>query len=72
MISLSIFNSMTEDSRNSTWFPLDFPVFRRLKDLKYFKEIKIAFGTVQWRHEQDISPDTLFLEGVEIHDKAEV
>ena len=51
---------------------LEFPVFRDLKDLNYFKDIRIAFGTVQWRHEQDISPDTLFLEGREIIEKAEV
>jgi Protein of unknown function (DUF2442) len=45
---------------------LDFPVFRELKNLENFKQIKIAFGTVQWRNEQDISPETLYLEGKEI------
>jgi hypothetical protein len=24
--------------------------------------VRIAYGTVQWPHEQDISPDTLYLE----------
>ena len=43
---------------------LDYEVFRELKDLNYFKQVKLAFGTVQWPHEQDISPDTLYLEGV--------
>lgn len=43
---------------------LDYEVFRELKDLKYFKQVDIAFGTVQWPHEQDISPETLYLEGV--------
>ncbi len=51
---------------------LEFPVFRELKDVNYFKDIKIAFGTVQWRNEQDISPDTLFLEGSEVNEKAEI
>ena len=45
---------------------LDFFVFRQLKNLEYFKNIKIAFGTVQWAHEQDISPETLYLEGKEL------
>ncbi len=45
---------------------LDYPVFREMKDLSYFKNIKIAFGTVQWKNEQDISPETLYLEGKEI------
>lgn len=44
---------------------LDFPVFRELKDVEKFKRIKIVFGTVQWENEQDISPETLYLEGVE-------
>ena len=45
---------------------LDYEVFKPLKDLNYFKRIKIAFGTVQWSDEQDISPETLYLEGEEI------
>lgn len=43
---------------------LDYEVFRELKDLNYFKQVGLAFGTVQWPHEQDISPETLYLEGV--------
>jgi len=43
---------------------LGYEVFRELKDLNYFKQVRVAFGTVQWPHEQDISPDTLFIEGV--------
>ncbi len=45
---------------------LDYEVFKPLKDLNYFKQIKIAFGTVQWTDEQDISPETLCLESKEI------
>jgi hypothetical protein len=37
-------------------------VFRELKDIGYFKQVRIAYGTVQWPHEQDISPDTLYIE----------
>lgn len=48
---------------------LDFAVFKELKNPDYFKNIKIAFGTVQWAHEQDISPETLYLEGEEASEK---
>lgn len=41
---------------------LDVGVFTELKDSGYFKQVRIAFGTVQWPHEQDISPDTLYIE----------
>lgn len=37
-------------------------VFQELKDIGYFKQVRIAYGTVQWPQEQDISPDTLFIE----------
>ena len=43
---------------------LEYEVFRELKDLSYFKQVSIAFGTVQWPHEQDISPETLYVEGL--------
>jgi len=46
---------------------LNFPVFRELKDLNYFKQVGLLFGTVYWPNEQDISPDTLFLESVELN-----
>ena len=45
---------------------LDYEVFRELKDLNYFRQVRVAFGTVQWPHEQDISPETLYLEGVRV------
>lgn len=41
-------------------------VFVELKDLSYFKRVRVAFGTVQWPHEQDIGPETLFLESAPI------
>jgi hypothetical protein len=37
-------------------------VFCELKDINYFKNINIVHGTVQWLNEQDISPDTLYIE----------
>ena len=42
---------------------LDKGIFTELKNLDYFKNIKIAFGTVQWKNEQDFAPETLYLEG---------
>lgn len=51
---------------------LDFPVFRELKNIKKFKRIKVVFGTVQWQNEQDISPETLYLEGEDLVDNEPV
>jgi hypothetical protein len=45
---------------------LDYEFFRELKDQNYFKQVRLAFGTVQWPHEQDIGPETLYLEGVAV------
>jgi hypothetical protein len=45
---------------------LDYEVFKPLKNVDYFMQIKVAYGTVQWSDEQDISPDTLYLEAKEI------
>ncbi len=45
---------------------LNLGVFRELRDADYFKQVTIAFGTVQWPNEQDISPDTLYIDGVDI------
>jgi hypothetical protein len=41
---------------------LDFGVFQELKDLNYFKQACVLDGTVVWPHEQDICPDTLYLD----------
>ena len=41
---------------------LDFGVFRELRDKTYFMRAKAVDGTVVWPHEQDICPDTLYLD----------
>ena len=41
---------------------LDFGVFQELRDKHYFKQAKLWHGTVAWPHEQDICPDTLYLD----------
>lgn len=39
---------------------LDKGIFRELLDYNYFKQVKVAFGAVEWPHEQDFSKDTLY------------
>jgi hypothetical protein len=41
---------------------LDFGVFRELRDEGYFRRARVVQGTVAWPHEQDICPDTLYLD----------
>lgn len=51
---------------------LDYEFFRELKELNYFKQVRLAFGTVQWPNEQDISPETLYLESVAVADSVNI
>jgi hypothetical protein len=41
---------------------LDFGVFRELREEAYFRQVRAAGGTAVWPHEQDICPDTLYLD----------
>ena len=41
---------------------LDFGIFKELKDEAYFRQVRMVNGTVAWPHEQDICPDTLYLD----------
>jgi len=43
---------------------LEFGVFKELRDKHYFKRAKVTQGTVVWPHEQDICPDTLYLDSI--------
>ena len=49
---------------------LKYDVFGKLLDVAYFKRVKLAFGTVQWPDEEDIAPETLFLESVALPDSS--
>ena len=35
-------------------------IFKELLDIHIFKTAKVFDGTVQWIHEQDLCPDTLY------------
>lgn len=41
---------------------LNFGVFKEFQDINYFKQVFVEYGTVVWPHEQDICPDTLYLD----------
>ena len=41
---------------------LDFGVFQELRDKHYFNRVKVSDGAIVWPNDQDISPDTLYLE----------
>jgi hypothetical protein len=41
-------------------------IFTELKDLSYFRSVKVVAGSVQWPHEQDFSFDTLYLAGTPV------
>ena len=43
---------------------LNFGVFKKLQDKNYFKQVKVSDGTVVWFDEQDICPDTLYLDSI--------
>jgi hypothetical protein len=43
---------------------LDKGIFNELRNLDYFKNFTIAFGTVQWQNEQGFAPETLYLESI--------
>jgi hypothetical protein len=45
---------------------LNFGVFKELKEKIYFNRVRVTDGTVVWPHEQDICPDTLYLESKKV------
>lgn len=45
---------------------LDYEVFQELKSLEYFKRVSVAFGTVTRPNDQDLAPETLVLESVDL------
>jgi len=45
---------------------LNFGVFTELKDREYFEKVQVNSGTIQWPNEQDICPDTLYLDSLKV------
>jgi len=43
---------------------LNFGVFCELKEHQYFKQARAVDGTVVWPNEQDICPDTLYMDSL--------
>ena len=43
---------------------LDFGVFKELRDVVYFRRVRVENDTVAWPHQQDICPDTVYLNSV--------
>ena len=43
---------------------LGFGVFSELKDEVYFRAVRVVNGTIAWPHEQDVCPDTLYLDSI--------
>ncbi len=45
---------------------LNIGVFKELQDVTYFNQVQCKSGTVAWPHNQDICPDTLYLNSKKI------
>jgi len=51
---------------------LDFGVFVELRDEAYFRQARAEGGTVVWPHEQDICPDTLYMDSKKITEQGQL
>ena len=45
---------------------LDKGIFSELRNVEYFKKVRVAFGSVEWPNEQDFSKDTLYVLGTSV------
>lgn len=43
---------------------LDMKIFSPLKNIAFFKSVKVEFGTVVWPQDIDYCPDTLYVQSV--------
>jgi len=44
-------------------------IFRELKDMSLFNSVKPFLGSIQWQNGQDLCPDTLYLDSINLPDK---
>lgn len=42
---------------------------KRIKDKKYFRQVKPFMGTITWPHGQDVCPDTLYIKSKQNYNK---
>ncbi|MDD2661814.1 MAG: DUF2442 domain-containing protein [Methylococcales bacterium] len=47
---------------------LQYPVFRRLENLRFFSLARVDYGTVTWPGDIDIAPETLYDRSVPLAD----
>lgn len=45
---------------------LEIGIFKELKEISNFRTARVFLGTVQWHNEQDLCPDTFYLDSVPI------
>jgi len=64
--TLTITFSNSEVGRFDVSPYLDKETFQELEDLSYFKQAKVAMGTVRWPRQQDFGLDTLYEESEKI------
>ena len=43
---------------------LDKGIFQELKDENLFKAVKVSFDSIEWPHEADIDPETLYEDSI--------
>ena len=43
---------------------LNFGIFLELRDVTYFNRVTVCDGTVVWPNDQDICPDTLYIDAI--------
>ena len=41
-------------------------VFRELRNVNYFRKVRVIFGGIEWPHKQDLSAETLYIRGQSI------
>ena len=45
---------------------INFGVFSEFKDVRYFRRARVEHGTIVWPNEQDICPDTLYVDSTKV------
>ncbi|MCG3156036.1 MAG: hypothetical protein DKINENOH_02644 [bacterium] len=45
---------------------LDHGVFRELRNPEYFRQVEIILGALTWPHQQDIAPETLLADLIQV------